>query len=138
MAVDAILHWNDISLQAEANDKSGTFGSADAAGPTGASRALAMVHVAMFDAINSVLGKFEPYLVQVVGVQGANIDAAVGQAAHDVLVNVYSKQASFFDAELQSWLGTIPNNRAERIGIALGQTVATAVIDARATTARRI
>src|ERR1041385_3613690 len=85
VAGDAILHWNAVSLQAEANDKSGTFGAADAPGPTGASRALAMVHVAMFDAINSVLGKYEPYLVQVVGVQGANIDAAVGQAAHDVL-----------------------------------------------------
>src|SRR5262245_54226368 len=33
MAGDAIMHWNAIALQAEADDKSGTFGSADAAGP---------------------------------------------------------------------------------------------------------
>ncbi len=67
MAGDGILHWNAIALEAEADDKSGIFGSADAAGPTGASRALAIVHVAMFDAINSVLGQYEPYLIKVVG-----------------------------------------------------------------------
>src|SRR5262245_14835100 len=62
MAGDAILHWNAVALQAEANDKTGTFGSADAPGPTAASRALAIVHIAMFDAINSIKGKYEPYL----------------------------------------------------------------------------
>jgi hypothetical protein len=132
MAVDSILHWNSIALQAEADDKSGIYGSADAAGPTGASRALAMVHVAMFDAINSVLGKYEPFLVKVVGVQGANIDAAVGQAAHDMLVDVYPKQKSVFDADLNSWLGSIPNSKSESMGIALGKVVAAGCVDQRA------
>ncbi len=116
MAVDSILHWNAIALQAEADDKSAIYGSADAAGPTGASRGLAMVHVAMFDAINSVLGKYQPFLIKVVGVQGANIDAAVGQAAHDMLVNVYPKQKAVFDADLNSWLSTHPQQAIRKHG----------------------
>ena len=76
MAADAILHWNSIMLKAEADDKSNIYGSADAAGPTGASRAFAIVSVAMFDAINSIKGQYEPYLIKVAGSQGANIDAA--------------------------------------------------------------
>ena len=116
MAGDGILHWNAIALEAEADDKSGIFGSADAAGPTGASRALAIVHVAMFDAINSVLGQYEPYLIKVVGAQGANIDAAVGQAAHDTLVSVYHKQSAVFDADLSSWLAQIPNGKVGKLG----------------------
>ena len=131
MAADGILHWNAIALEAEANDKSGIFGSADAAGPTGASRALAIVHVAMFDAINSALGQYEPYLIKVVGAQGADIDAAIGQAAHDTLANVYHKQSAVFDADLSSWLAQIPNGKSENLGIALGKTVAKAVLAAR-------
>ena len=132
MAVDSILYWNAIALKAEADDKSNIFGSADAVGPTGASRALAIVHVAMFDSINSVLGQYEPFLIKVVGVQGADIDAAVGQAAHDTLASVYHKQSAVFDADLSSWLAQIPNGKAENLGIALGKTVAKAVLAARA------
>ena len=128
MAVDAILHWNAIALQAEADDKSGIFGSADAAGPTGASRALAIASVAMFDAINSIKGQYEPYLIKVVGVNGANIDAAVGVAAHDTLAAVYPKQTAAFDADLVDWLASIPNSKSESLGIALGKTVAKAVL----------
>lgn len=132
MAVDAILHWNSIMLQAEADDKSNIYGSADAAGPTGASRAFAIVSVAMFDAINSVLGQYEPYLIKVVGLQKANIDAAVGQAAHDTLVSVYPKQAAVFDTDLTDWLAQIPNGPSENMGIALGKLVAKACVKSRA------
>jgi len=132
MAVDAILHWNSILLQAEADDKSNIYGSADAAGPTGASRAFAIVSVAMFDAMNSIKGQFEPYLIKVAGSQGANIDAAIGQAAHDTLVSVYPKQASVFDTDLTDWLGDLPDSASVRRGIALGKTVAQGCINSRA------
>jgi hypothetical protein len=119
-------------LQAEADDKSNIYGSPDAAGPIGASRAFAIVSVAMFDAINSIKGQYEPYLIKVTGVQGANIDAAVGQAAHDALVDVYPKQAAIFDSDLTDWLSQLPDSTSVRRGIALGKTVAQACINARA------
>src|SRR5262245_42680908 len=131
MAVDAILHWNSIMLQAEADDKSNTFGSPDAAGPTGTSRAFAIVSTAMFDAMNWIKGQYEPFLIKVTGVQGANVDAAIGQAAHDTLVSVFPKQAAVFDTALTQWLADIPNSASERTGIALGKTVAKACINSR-------
>ncbi|HTQ39435.1 MAG TPA: phosphatase PAP2 family protein [Pirellulales bacterium] len=131
-STDAILYWNAIALQAEADDKSNIYGSPDAVGPTGASRALAIVSVAMYDAINSIEGQYEPYLIKVVGVQNANIDAAVGQAAHDALVNVYHKQTTVFDTDLSTRLGQIADGADKNLGIALGKTVANAILSVRA------
>src|SRR5262245_35765120 len=132
MAVDAILHWDSVMIKAEADDKSNIYGSPDAIGPIGASRAYAIVSVAMFDTINSVKGQYEPYLIKVVGMQKANIDAAIGQAAHDTLLSVYPKQAAVFDADLADWLSQIPSGGSKNMGIALGKIVAKACVKSRA------
>lgn len=130
MAGDAILHWNDIAMEVVAKDH--TLATLkEQVGPVAASRALAIVHGAMFDAINSIHGKYEPYLIKVVGTSGANIDAAVGQAAHDTLKDLFPGQKTAIDAALVSWLGTIPNGKAENLGIALGKTVAQAILASR-------
>jgi PAP2 superfamily/Vanadium chloroperoxidase N-terminal domain len=124
---DAVLYWNDIALQTVSADHSSSS-LKEQFGPTRTSRALAIVSVAMYDAINSVLGQYEPYLIKVVGVQNANIDAAVGEAAHDTLVALYKKQKTTIDADLSTWLGQITDGHGENMGIALGKTVAKAVI----------
>lgn len=134
MAGDSILHWNGIALDAVAKDHTGLNGNspaAEQAGPGKAARALAIVHTAMFDAINSIKGKYEPYLIKVVGAKGANVDAAVGQAAHDTLVALYKQQKPTIDAALKDWLADIKNGKAENMGIALGKTIAKAVLTDR-------
>jgi hypothetical protein len=134
MAGDGILHWNAIALDAVAKDHTSLGGNppaAEHAGPGKAARALAIVHTAMFDAINSIKGKYEPYLIKVVGAKGANIDAAIGQAAHDTLVSLYKQQKSVIDAALVDWLAEIKNGKAENMGIALGKVVAKACINGR-------
>src|SRR5437016_2135553 len=78
MAADSILHWNGVAMKAVADDFSKIYGAPEENGPTETSRALAIISVAMYDAINSIKGQYEPYLIKVVGVQGANIDSAVG------------------------------------------------------------
>ena len=70
---DSVLDWNAILLQANADDH--TFGSPEQGGPTRTSRAMAIVHAAIFDAVNSIEPMAEPYLVQKPG-KGASIDAA--------------------------------------------------------------
>ena len=130
MAVDAILHWNEIALDVVADDH--TFADLkEQVGPTAASRALAIVYVAMFDAINSIHGKYEPYLVKVVGTSGADVDAAVGQAAHDTLAALYPGQSVAIDSALADWLDDVPNGKAEDLGVALGKTVAQAILAQR-------
>ena len=131
MAGDAILHWNEVAMDVVSEDH--TLATLkEEAGPAFASRALAIVDVAMFDSINSILGKYEPYLIKVVGTSGADIDAAVGQAAHDTLKSLFPGQATAIDQALTAWLNQIPNGKAENLGIALGTTVANAILAARA------
>jgi vanadium-dependent haloperoxidase-like protein len=61
--MDAILYWNEVSL--EANRVSHTNGKGEQPGPTLSSRALAIVHLAMYDAFAGVSGNppdLPPYL----------------------------------------------------------------------------
>ena len=119
MAGDAILHWDEVALEVVSVDH--TLPTLkEQAGPVAAARALAIVHGAMFDAINSSHGKYEPYLIKVVGTSGADVDAAVGQAARDTLVSLYPGQASTIDAALASWLGQIADGKAENLATLIG------------------
>src|SRR4051812_36538386 len=59
---DSILDWNAVALQAVAADYSNTFGVPDQKGPTHTARALAIIHLAMFGAANSITPTAEPYL----------------------------------------------------------------------------
>src|SRR5262245_16845184 len=85
MAADPVLAWNGVALDALKND---SLLGADTKqpGPTFTSRALAMVQIAVYDAVNSIDRSYDPYLIQVDAAAGASITAAVAQAAHDTLV----------------------------------------------------
>jgi hypothetical protein len=52
-------------------------------------RSFAIMHAAMFDAVNSIDRTYTPYLTDVPGTKHASIEAAAAQAAHDVLVLLY-------------------------------------------------
>src|SRR5690349_9696811 len=58
---DAVLDWNSIALQLQADDHTGLFGPAEQPGPGRSARALAMVHLAIFDAVNSIEPRATPY-----------------------------------------------------------------------------
>src|SRR5262245_49512034 len=128
---DPILQWNAITLDALKNDYA-LGHTPDQGGPTRDSRALAIVHAAMFDAFNSIDGSFTPYLTVAPNAGGASIDAAVAQAAHDTLVQLYPSQAATFDAALADALTHVPNGPAENRGIAVGHYVAAAILADRA------
>src|SRR5688500_7327751 len=63
-----------------------------------AARSYAMMHGAMFDAVNSIDGSYHPYLVDVPGTKNASVEVAAAQAAHDVLVALYPGRANVFAA----------------------------------------
>src|SRR5687767_15867427 len=67
-------------------------------------RSFAVMHAAMFDAVNSIDGSYTPYLTDVPTTKRASQEAAAAQAAHDVLVGLYPTRASVFDAELATSL----------------------------------
>src|SRR5262249_45951563 len=119
---DVVLRWNDIVLAASrATTQDGFF----------LTRSLAMVHGAVYDAVNSVERTYTPYLVDYLAPPDTSEDAAAATAAHDVAVQIYPSQRVGLDANLAVDLAAIPDGPAKDQGIALGQYVATAMLDFR-------
>lgn len=94
-------------------------------------RSFAMMHAAMFDAVNSIDGSYTPYLTDVPGTKNASLEAAAAQAAHDVLIALYPTREAVFDEELANSLNGIAANRM-RQGIRVGEIVAARMLLARA------
>ena len=127
---DSILDWNAVALAAVAEDHSGTFGTPDQGGPTRSSRALAIIHVAMFDAANCVVPTADPYLTSHPDT-GASLDAAVASAAAETLTALYPKQSRVFSLALQRYLTPIKSVPAKQKGLAVGHEVAFKLLKAR-------
>src|SRR5439155_4607517 len=107
--LDSVRRWNEIAMDCGAIDH-GTL--RQQLGPGRLSRALAIVHIASFDALNAVLAQYESYT----GVQApkgaVSLDVAVSQAAHDTLAALYSGQAASLDSYLAEDLAAIKNKNA--------------------------
>jgi len=95
-------------------------------------RNFAMLHAAIFDAVNNIDRDFEPYAVRHSNVsRRASAEAAADQAAHDVLISLYLTFATTLDSELQQDLAQIPYGRDKTDGIEEGQDVAAAILALR-------
>ncbi len=95
MATDSILFWNDVAL--EANRVSHTNGKGEQTGPPLSARALAMVHLAMYDAYAAVDkgAGLAPYLPGIPpSPAGATVQATVAGAAHATLSALFPSQRS--------------------------------------------
>jgi hypothetical protein len=90
-------------------------------------RYYAMMHIAMFDAINSIQGDYRKYQVRVFAPRGASAEAAAAQAAHDVLVGLIPASKPAYDATLESRLNRIGGWRAAS-GSEVGKRVAKAIL----------
>ena len=83
-------------------------------------RFYAMLHIAMFDAVNAIEREYSPYVGRIRGSHGASAEAAAAQAAHDVLTSLLPASQATFDAKLQDQLEDIPHGLA-RQGKAIGR-----------------
>jgi hypothetical protein len=120
---DAVLDWNEIALEATA---AATFD------PPRESRALAIVHAAMFDAVNAIVGEFYPYACEPKVAPSASPEAAAIAAAHHVLVQLYPDRQAVLDAAYARSLATIPEGNATAVGIGAGEAVAAHLLALRA------
>jgi len=130
LSIDPILEWNGVALDVNRVAYSGSVVN-DEFGPTRASRALAIEHVAMFDAWNSIHPDYTPYLVQAPNAENASDVAAVAQAGHDTLLAMYPHQQPSIDTALTQTLRRVPDGAPKTLGIAVGQFVAQAILAAR-------
>lgn len=135
--VNWIRDWNEIALDANALDHTPvaagdtrTFG--EQLGPGRTSRALAIVHIAMFDAVNAIVGGYDSYTNLPRARPITSIRAAIAQAAHDTLAELYPSQKGRFAEELANDLNNISEGRAKADGVALGRKAAAAILAQRA------
>ena len=99
--------------------------------PAAGQRVVAIVQVAMFDAVNSIERRYRPYLVQLPASATASKEAAAAAAAGMVLVGLHPQAASELKDAMAAYLATIPNNDAKSDGIKLGEAVAAKILEAR-------
>jgi PAP2 superfamily len=88
-------------------------------------RSFAILHAAIYDAVNAIGQSHTPYLVTVSNVsRRASQDAAAAAAAHEVLVTLYPAFMQTLDAELQESLSHIARREGLGEGIVIGRAVA--------------
>lgn len=132
-----VRHWNEIAIDASGRDhtpvqpgETRVYG--EQVGPGRSARAMAIVHIAVFDAIVAINGGYESY-TGLPRVRGAvAMKAAIAQAAHDTLVALFPSQAPIFAEALATDLAKIRDGRPKSRGIELGAQAADAILTMRA------
>jgi len=129
-AADTVTHWNEIATNALVADGQGAI----------AIPHLAMVHGAVFDAVNAIDRRYEPYLEAIRAKRWYSQDAAAATAAYRVLVDsqppvVPPERLAAFVASLRpqydASLAAVPPGPAKDGGIATGNAAADEMIAAR-------
>ncbi len=122
--VDPVVQWNRVLLTIVR-----TPGAQPATiHPT---RNFAIMHVAIFDAVNAIARTHHEFAVRAKASQFASQQAAAASAAHEVLVKLYPAQQTMLDAALQQSLASIPDSADKVEGVGIGQFVADAVLAVR-------
>jgi hypothetical protein len=119
---DAVTDWNETAVNAV---------YAAAMSPDRQSRSLAMMHIAAFEAVNSIAPRYSPYRARLPAEPGAAPDAAVAVASHHVLIKLLPGQAKDIDAALQAALAKVPEGAAKAAGVRLGEQAAAAILAER-------
>src|SRR5579864_8899742 len=95
-------------------------------------RGFAILHAAIYDAVNAIDRTHRPYLVRLSGVpRDASQEAAAAEAAHEVLAALYPGFKVALDTALQQSLAQIPDGNDKVEGIRIGQTVADRILALR-------
>jgi hypothetical protein len=130
---DALHHWNQVAIDASGLDHTPVaqgdpriFG--EQLGPGRSARAMAIVHIAIFDAVNAIAKRYRSYTGIADAPPGTSMDAAIAQAAHDTLVALFPSQKTQCDALLAAELATIRDGRDKTEGIRVGQRAARAIL----------
>ena len=137
VTTEFLEHWSEVAVDTSGVDhmptnegRPHTFG--EQVGPCRAARAMAIVHLAIWEAVNAIEGGYASTVGLPAAQPGTSTKAAVGQASHDTLAALFPSQAAFFAGELATDLGKIAAGPGKTAGIALGSDAAAAVLAARA------
>lgn len=120
---EVVIEWNRIWQAAQATPGAGS--------PTiFFTRPFAIVHIAMFDALNSIDFVYTPYATKAHADANSSREAAAAQAAHDVLLAMYPSQRASFASALNMTLERVEGDAA-RAGSRVGAAAARAILELR-------
>jgi hypothetical protein len=118
--MDPVLEWNAIMRTTVAEDN-----------PLLQTRSGAMMHLAVFEAVNTIVGDYKPYLGTIEAPPGASPEAAAIAAAHRTLVSLYPTSEESLDASRDDSLSAIADSPSKNDGIAVGEAAADAILALR-------
>jgi membrane-associated phospholipid phosphatase len=132
-----LAYWNEVALRTIAVDHAPPFTGgativAQQLGPTRTSRVMAIVQLAVYDALNAIYRRYPGYSGDLPAFPDSSPDAAIAQATHDILVVHYSRQRQRLDTWLAQDLARLPSGRGKFNGIDIGRRAAAALLALRA------
>src|SRR5262249_49651500 len=123
LSADVVLEWNQVLLNAA---------KANGVAPFVFSRDAAIVHAAVYDAVNAIDRSYTPLFANVHAPQGASLEAAAAQRAPDPLTARSPAHQATSDAALTADLAGVSPGRA-RLGVAVGHEAARQILAWRST-----
>jgi hypothetical protein len=119
---DVVLDWNAIAVNTAVANKQNPFAQA---------RYAAIVQLAVFEAVNSITGEYQPYLGTITAPPGASAEAAAIEAAYQVLSTYFPASQAALYADRMNSLASITDGQPKIDGIATGDAAAAALIALR-------
>ncbi|HWW94151.1 MAG TPA: vanadium-dependent haloperoxidase [Vicinamibacteria bacterium] len=119
---DVLWDWTDAAMTAATGAKQLPFEQ---------TRTMAILHVAMFDAVNAIERSYAPYRQPPVPASGASPEAAAAAAGHAVLTGLFPEQRATWDVLLASSLSALPGGPRQG-GLDLGSRVGAVMVALRA------
>lgn len=129
-AQNPVIDWNAIAVKTALNGNQAISPGSNTAG--GTSLYLAYTHLAIYDAVNAIDHRFQPYGAEIPAPAGASVDAAVISAAYNTLVFYFPDQSASLTAQYMAALGVIPDGQAKDDGVQVGKASANSIIAMRA------
>jgi len=122
-AADAIVDWNI---------KAGEIITAADLPPPPASRMMAIMHTAAYEAANAIARRYPAPLLKLDAAKGASVDAAIAAASYGTLKQLVPSQQPAIDAAYQEFLAKIPEGPAKVAGVEVGAAAAGQLLEQRA------
>jgi hypothetical protein len=126
IAQNVVTDWNSVAIT---EARKSTAPASATAGGTGIY--VAYMQLAVYNAVNAIHGRFEPYKYSLSAPAGASADAAAVEAAYDTLLYLLPDRAASLSSQYSSSLAAIPNGSGKINGQLLGQASARALIALR-------
>jgi hypothetical protein len=135
---NAVTYWNEVASDT-INVPAAATGSPAEQRPSDAVD-LAVVHLAIYNALAAITGQYQPYggMTQAASSADASQQAATGAAAHGVLKGMFPNRSALYQAPYDSFLASIPDDAAKSEGVAVGTAAASAMLALRGDDGRSV